>query len=200
MTRERKHSWILIPLGLLASLAALILFSFVVYQPDRPVATIVPGSSSGPTFVAQIIRPRLGLPLGGILPPQLFGLEGHLGFESTSAGASIGRVGPEHLEFGADDWDLVIDLDTDGRVTAETQVVFKLLFEERLRTVRCRPDDPAIGTFSRTALAGSDELSGSFSIELAHSEDADTGKPLNWPSEPLVLHGSFDRLPLSTTR
>ena len=28
--------------------------------------------------------------------------------------------------------------------------------------------------------------------------DADTGKPLGWPPEPLVLHGSFDRLPLDT--
>ena len=188
-----KPSWIL--LSLLVLLAGL---SVVAYRPDRPVATIVPGSSSGPAFVVQIIRPRLGLPLGGILPPQLFGLEAHLGFESTSAGASIGSVGPGRLELGADDWDLVLVLDGDGRVTPETQVVFELVFEERLRRVRCRPGDPAVGTLSTTALAESGELSGSFDIELARCEDADTGKPLGWPPEPLVLHGSFDRLPLDT--
>jgi hypothetical protein len=146
--------------------------------------------------MVQIIRPRLGLPLGGILPPQLFGLEAHLGFESTSPGASIGSVGPGRLELGADDWDLVLVVDAEGRVTPETQVVFELVFEERLRRVRCRPGDPAIGTLSTTVLAESGELSGSFDIELARCEDANTGKPLGWPPEPLLLHGSFDRLPL----
>ncbi len=83
-----KPSWILLSLLLLAGLAV------VAYRPDRPVATIVPGSSSGPAFVVQIIRPRLGLPLGGILPPQLFGLEAHLGFDSQSAGAYIRQLRP----------------------------------------------------------------------------------------------------------
>ena len=188
-----KPSWILLSL-LLAGL--LIGLSVVAYRPDRPVATIVPGSSSGPAFVVQIIRPRLGLPLGGILPPQLFGLEAHLGFESTSAGASIGSVGPGRIELDADDWDLVLVLDADGRVTPETHVVFELMFEERLRRVRCRPGDPAIGTLSTTALTESRELSGSFDIELARCENADTGTPLGWPQAPLVLHGSFDRLPM----
>ncbi len=119
MTNDPKPSRILLPLGLLAGFAVLVCSTLVVYRPDRPVATIVPGSSSGPAFVVQIIRPRLGLPLGGILPPQLFGLEAHLGFESTSPGASIGSVGPGRLELGADDWDLVLVLDGDGRVTPE---------------------------------------------------------------------------------
>ena len=196
MTNDPKPSRILLPLGLLAGFAVLVCSTLVAYRPDRPVATIVPGSSSGPAFVVQIIRPRLGLPLGGILPPQLFGLEAHLGFESTSPGASIGSVGPGRLELGADDWDLVLVVDAEGRVTPETQVVFELVFEERLRRVRCRPGDPAIGTLSTTALAESGELSGSFDIELARCEDANTGKPLGWPPEPLLLHGSFDRLPL----
>ena len=198
MTHDRKSLWILLPLGLLAGFAVVVYFSLVLYRPDRPVATIVPGSSSGPAFVVQIIRPRLGLPLGGILPPQLFGLEEHLGFELTSAGASIGSVGPGGFELGADDWDLVLVLDADRRVTPETQVVFELMFEERLQRVRCLPGDPAIGTLSTTALAESGELSGSFDIELARCEHADTGQPLGWPPRPIVLHGSFDQLPLNT--
>jgi hypothetical protein len=198
MTQAPKPSRILLPLGLLAGLVFVVSFSLGVYRPDRPVATIAPGSSSGASFVVQIIRPRLGLPLGGILPPQLFGQEAHLGFESTSAGASIDIVRPGRLELGADDWDLVLVLNADGRVTSETQVVFEFVFEERLRRVRCRPGDPAIGTLSTTTLAESGELSGSFDIELALCEDADTGKALGWPPKPLVLHGSFDRLPLDT--
>ena len=197
MTHDRKPSWILLPLGLLAGFAVVVCFSLVVYRPDRPVTTIVPGSSSGPAFVVQIIRPRLGLPLGGIVPPRLFGLEAHLGFDSTSAGASIGSVGPGRLDLGADDWDVVLVFDADGRPVRETEVVFELMFEEHLQRVRCRPGDPAVGTLSIVARA-EPELSGSFDIELARCEHADTGQPLGWPPEPLVLHGSFDRLPPNT--
>jgi hypothetical protein len=195
------------PLPILVVLVLAVGVAVVSYRPDRPVATIVPGSSSGPAFVVQVIRPRLGLPLGGLLPPQLFGLEAHLGFDSTSAGASVGGVGgaggagPGRLELGADGWDLVLVVDGGGRVSPETQLVFELQFEERLRRVRCRPGDPAVGTFSTTALAAagaSGELSGNFDVELARCEDADTGTPLGWPPEPLVLHGSFDRLRLDT--
>jgi hypothetical protein len=199
MTHDRKPSWVLLPLGLLAGLAVVIYFALVVYRPDRPVATIVPGSSSGPAFLVQIIRPRLGLPLGGIIPPQLFGLEAHLGFDSTSAGASFGSVGPGRLELGADDWDVVLVFDPGGRPTRETQVVFELMFEEHLQKVRCRPGDPAIGTLSIAARA-EPELSGSFEIELARCEYANTRQPLGWPPVPVVLHGSFDRLPVDTAR
>jgi hypothetical protein len=196
VTRDRKPSWLILPLALAGLLAIAVTFSLVVYRPDRPIATIAPGSSSGPAFAVQIIRPRSGLPLGGLVPPRLFGLEAHLGFESTSAGASIGSVGPGRLELGADGWELVLVHDADGRVTAETQVVFDLVFEERPRRVRCRPADPAVGTLATTVLADSGELSGRFDVELTRCEDAETGAPLGWPSQPLVLFGSFDRLPL----
>ena len=196
MTQDPKTPRILLPLVLLAGIAFAVSFSLAVYRPDRPVDGIVPGSSAGPSFVVQIIRPRLGLPLGGLLPPRFFGQETHLGFDSTSAGAVVGSVGPGRIELGADDWDLVLVLDADGRVTPETQVVFELALGGRLRKVRCRPDERVVGTFSTAALDESGELSGSFDIELARCEDADTGAALGWPPKPLVLHGSFDRLPL----
>ncbi|NQU49749.1 MAG: hypothetical protein HQ519_13945 [Planctomycetes bacterium] len=198
MKTELQPSRIPRPLKLLAGIFVVVLFTVVVYKPDRPIATIVPGSSSGPTFVVQIIRPRAGLPLGGLLPPQLFGLDAQLGFDSTSADANIGRVGLGHLELSAEDWDLLIILDADGHVAPETQVVFTLIFEESLRKVRCRPGDPGVGRFDASALPDGGEISGSFDIEFASCEDVDTGKLINWPSQPLVLHGSFDRLPLST--
>lgn len=179
----------------LAGVLLVLCVVIVANQPDRPTPTIFPGSSSAPTFVVQIIRPRLGLPLGGILPPEFFGLEEHLGFDTTSAGASIGKISPHRLEFSADDWDLVIALDANGRVTARSYVVFELMFEERLRRVRCRPTDPVVGTINTSLLPDSDEFSGDFDITLDSCEDADTGEPLGWPPEPLILHGSFDRLP-----
>ncbi|MFT5287839.1 MAG: hypothetical protein ACI8TQ_004027 [Planctomycetota bacterium] len=190
-----------IPTMLMMLVGVFVVFALIVVvnKPDRPVPTIVPGSSSEPTFVVQIIRPRMGLPLGGILPPELFDLEEHLGFDSSSPGASIGDVGYERLELSSDDWNLVIVRDGEGRVTSETHVVFDLLFEERPRRVRCRPDDYAIGSFSTTKLSDSTDLSGNFDIEVAHCEDAEAGTPLGWPPQPLILHGSFDRLPLDSS-
>lgn len=193
MTKDRKASWFFFALVLPASFAVFA-FSPIGYQPDRALASIVPGSSSGPAFRVQIIRPRSGLPFGGILPPLLFGLDAQLGFESKSAGASIGSVSSKRIELSADDWDLVLVLGADGRVSPETQVVFDLVFQERLRRVRCQPGDPADGTLKIAELAESGELSGSFHMQLMRCEDADTGEPIGWPPKPLVLHGSFDRL------
>ena len=192
--QERRASWMLPLLGVLAGLVLVAGLTPAVYRPDRPVPTLVPGSSSGPAFVVQIIRPRLGLPLGGLLSPRLFGLETHLGFDSASAGAAVGRVGPRRLELRAQDWALTLVLDDAGRVAPETEVVFPLVFEDQLRRVRCRPGEPPVGTCSTTALPEPGELSGHFDVELARCEDADTGEPLGWPPKPLVLHGSFDRL------
>lgn len=186
-----KIAWLF--LLLLASIAILTGLALVVHRPDRPVAAIEPGSSSGPAFVVQIIRPRLGLPVGGVLPPAFFGQEAHLGFDSGSADASI-AVSPQRLELGAEGWDVVIAHNAEGRIGSETEAVFHLLFEEELRRVRCRTDDPAVGTFNTGTIADSGELSGTFDIELAHCEDAETEKPLGWPPAPLILHGSFDRL------
>ena len=194
--RNRISWWIVVPLVLLAGLVLVICFQFSAYQPDRPVANIVPGSSSAPSFVVQIIRPRIGLPLGGLLPPGLFGVDAQLGFDSTSNGATIDHVDHGRIELAANDWDLLLVFDGDGQVTSGTRVVFEFVFEDELRRVRCRPGVPPVGTWSIVTLEESSELSGSFDIELAHCEDAETGMPLGWPPEPLRLHGSFDRLPL----
>jgi len=199
MNPDRSPSWLRIPVGIAAVLAALVFFSVVTFRPDRPVADIPPGSSPGPAFVVQIIRPRAGLPLGGLLPPELFGVDQDLGFDETSAGASVASVDPRRLELDADGWELRLVADADGRVSSDTQVVFDLLFEDRVRRVRCRPADPAVGELATTT-PNEGELSGRFDVELARCEDAATGEPIGWPPRPLVLHGSFDRLPMSSGR
>lgn len=199
MTRDRDRTRVLPVIGLLAGLAALVLFSLLTCHPDRPVPLIEPGSSPGPAFVVQVIRPRLGLPLAGLVPPRLFGLEQHLGFDAASPGASIGLVEPGRTELGATGWEMVLASDDQGVVSAETEVTFALVFEERLRQVRCRPADPAIGTVTTHSLAATKELSGRFEVELAYCEDVAAARPLGWPTKPLVLYGSFDRLPLSPT-
>ncbi len=195
MTHNRQRSWLLVPLGLLGCLAVLAGFSFVSYRPDRPVPTIDPGSSPGPAFVVQIIRPRSGLPLGGLLPPKLFGLESHLGFGSDSPGAFFGRVDRGRVELGADHWEMALGFDEEGQLNSETRVVFELLLQDRVRKVRARVGQPVIGTCEITELSEAGTLSGHFDIELPHCEDFETGKALGWPPQPFLLHGSFDRLP-----
>lgn len=194
MNHDDKTPRSFLRLGVPAAILLAVSLALGVYRPDRPVATIVPGSSSGPSFVVQVIRPRLGLPLGGIIPPQVFGQESRLVFASTSAGAAVRRVEPGRIELAADGWGLILAFDADGRVLGETQVEFSFVFEEQLRKVRCRPGDPAVGKVSLAESAASGEWSGHFDIELGRCEDAGTGQPLGWPPKPLILHGSFDRL------
>lgn len=173
----------------------LLFLAFNLYRPDTPLPMIPPGTSSEPTFVVQVIRPWEGLPLGGLLPPELFGVDAKLGFDSATDGA-MHSIGKESIELSADGWKLKLVFDSDGRVTAETEIVFNLIFEDCNRNVRCRPSDPTIGTLKVNKLEKSSELSGYFDVELSNCEDAETGKPLGWPPKPFVLHGSFDRLPV----
>lgn len=194
---HRKPLWFKLPLVLLALFAVFIGFQLSFYQPDQPIPTIVPQFSSGPAFAVQIIRPRVGLPFGGILPPELFGLDDHLGFDSSSSGATVRDVSPHRIELAADDWYLLLVLDDNGKVTSKSEIVFKMVFEERVQMVRGRPGDPVVGMANIVKSTESGEIAGSFDIEIPNCEYANTGKPLGWPASPLVLHGSFDRLSLA---
>ena len=146
----------------------------------------------------QVVRPRVALPLGGLLPPKLFGVDEFLGFDSTSDGAEVRSVDPHRIELRAKDWDLLLVTDSDGQITVETQIVFNLIFDQRHYKVRCRPVEPVVGSLKTFKLGESNELAGNFDIEIAHCEDVETGKRIRWPSQPLILHGSFDRLPIKS--
>ena len=191
---QRSPSCLTRALLIFVGIVILVILIVNLYRPDSPKSTISPGSSSEPNFVVQVIRPREALPLGGLLPPQFFGVDAQLGFDSATEGA-MHRVSQEKVELGADGWKLELVLDSDGRVSAETEIVFTLVFQERDRKVRCRPNDPVIGRLKTIKLKDSGGLSGYFDVELSVCEDAETGRPLGWPPKPFVLHGSFDRLP-----
>ena len=174
-------------------IAALVFLTFMLYRPDQPVPAITPGTSTEPTFVVQVIRPRQGLPFGGLIPPEMFGVDAELRFDSESEGAET-IVGDNSIELSADNWKLKLVFDDHQQIMPETEIVFRLVFEDQIRTVRCRPGDPPVGTFNIIELNDSKEQSGSFDLELPICEDAETGKSLGWPPQPLILHGSFDRL------
>jgi hypothetical protein len=199
MKKSMKTSLIIIALGLLASLVWLVWLGSRPDEPDELVGESVSDTSRGPSFEVRVVMPRLGLPLGGILPDSLVkkfdGTPRELRFDHTSRGAQIGSVGLDRLELRADGWDLFIETDGEGRVAPGTRLVFPLGLGGRQVRLSCRPADRAIGYLRTTTRASSDELGGSFLLELATCENAESGKTIEWPPAPLTVRGSFHGLP-----
>jgi hypothetical protein len=178
--------------------ALLACFAWLVWlrsRPDEPVAESVSDTCRGPSFEVRVVMPRGGLPLGGILPDwlvkKLDGTPRELRFDHTSPGAKIGSVGHDRLELSADDWELFISTDGDGRITPGTRLVFPLGLGGRRLRLDCRPADSATGFLRTTTRAGSDELDGQLLVELATCKNAESGRTINWPPAPLTVRGSF---------
>jgi hypothetical protein len=195
MKKSMKTSLIIIALALLAGLVGLV---WLGSRPDEPAETFAESASNtsqGPSFEVRVVMPRSGLPLGGILPDSLVkkldGTPRELRFDHTSHGAQIGNVGSDRLELKADDWDLFIETDGEGRVAPGTRLVFPLGLGGRQVKLNCRPAHRATGYFRTSTRAGSDELGGSFLFELAACKNAESGKDIEWPPAPLTISGSF---------
>jgi len=199
MKKSIKTSLIIIVLALVACLACLV---WLVSRPDEPdelVGESVSDTSGGPSFEVRVVMPRLGLPFGGILPDALVkkfdGTPSELRFDHTSRGAHIVSVAPDRLELRADGWALLIETDGEGRITQATHLVFPLGLGGRRMNLDCRPAERANGYLRTTTRAGSDDLGGSFLIELATCKNAESGKTTNWPPAPLTISGSFKGRP-----
>ena len=191
---KRSPSCLLWFLLFVVVMVSIVFLTMNLYRPDNPIATIVPGSSTQPSFVVHVIRPREGLPVGGLLPPQLFGVDAELGFDSNSE-ASTYTLDGDMLELSGGNWNLRLFFDALGQVQPESEIVFDLVFEDQVRRVRCTPGNPPEGTFQKSEIAPN-EFSGNFAIEIPVCVDAETGQSLGWPPKPFVLRGSFDRLPI----
>jgi hypothetical protein len=195
MKTSVKTSLLLIALVLLACLAW---FVWLGSQPDDPeelVGETVSDASRDPSFDVRISMPRLGLPLGGILPDWLVkkfdGTPRELRFDHTRPGAQIRSVGTSRLELNADDWELLIETDREGRIAPTTHLVFPLGLGGRQVRLDCRPAVRAAGYLRSTTRAGSNQLAGRFLVELASCKNAESGKEIEWPPAPLTVRGSF---------
>ena len=160
-------------------------------QLDDPVAASASDNSRSPSFAVRVIMPRLGLPLGGILPDflvrKLGGTPSELRFDQA--------IPPTAFELRAEGgWNLFIEINGNGQVAPGTRLVFPIGLGGRQMKLRCRPADPVIGHFHTTPRAGSEEIGGRFIIELATCENADSGKVIEWPPAPLTIQGSFHGL------
>ncbi len=197
MKRSLKTSLTIIALALIACLVVIVALVVLRTRPNKPdetVAVSLPEISRGPSFEVRVGVPRLGRPLGGILPDWLVGkLDGtpsELRFDHTSRGARIETLAQDRVELKADDWNFLIETDSEGRITSGTGLVFPLALGGRHLRLSCRPSDRAIGSLSTATQAG-DQLGGRFIIELATCENADTGNVIEWPPAPLTVRGNF---------
>lgn len=137
-------------------------------------------------------------PLFGILPAALekkLSGESDPWFDHRSPGAHPRNIGPNHLEFFADGWELVVEATGEGGIGPDTYLVYTTPLAERQQKLRCRPANPAVGYLRTTTRAGSDELDGQFLVELATCENFLTSKVINWPPQPLTVRGVFASLP-----
>ncbi|MEO7970678.1 MAG: hypothetical protein ABI698_05215 [bacterium] len=200
MKKPMKIGLIILALALLAGVVLVGLRTRESDETDETVAASVSETSRGPSFEVRVVMPRSGRPLGGILPDwivkKLDGTPSQAGFDNASPGARIGNIGNDRLALTTDDgWDLSIEADGDGRITSGTRLVFPLALGGRQVKLRCRPTDPGNGYLLTGTRAGDNALSGRFLVKLATCENADSGKPIEWPPAPLTLRGSFASLP-----
>jgi hypothetical protein len=113
-------------------------------------------------------------------------------FDQTSPGAQVGKIAPDHIELSADDgWDLLIETDREGRLAQGTYVGFPVKLGGKPLKFNCRPADPTVGYLHTTERTGSDQLEGSFQLEVAICTNAVSGKTAAWPYQPLKIRGNF---------
>ena len=195
MKRSRKNLLTIIGLALIACIITLVVLRSRPNKPADPFEASVSDTSRGPAFEVRVVMPRSGLPLGGILPDaivkKLDGTPSELRFDHASPGAQIVSIEPDRLELSADGWILLIESDSEGRITRGTHLVFPLSLGGRRVRLDCRPADPSIGQLKTITRAGSGNIGGRFLLELATCVNAESGKTSNWPPAPLTVHGNF---------
>ena len=178
----------------LIALALLVFLIVLASRPDEPEVASVPDPSRGPSFEVHLVRPFAHRAFFGLGRLVGFDPDGDLWFDHRSRGAEAGRVGHDRLELRAEGWDLLIATDGEGRIAPGTRLVSPMTRDGQV-LLRCRPADRPVGHLRTTTRADTGELSGSFLVKLSTCENARSGKPIDWPSAPLTVRGSFTGLP-----
>lgn len=192
--RGRKILVLIIALAvLLACIVALM------KRRDEPIDTSVAETSQsieGPAFEVLVELPAVnsGRAIWEI-PGVIFGNDRGPRFDQASPGAQVGKIAANHIELRADGgWDIFIETDGEGRLTKGTYVAFPVKLGGRPLEFSCRPADLSVGYLRTTARTGSDELDGSFQLEIAICTNVASGKTAGWPYKPLKVRGKFARL------
>jgi hypothetical protein len=177
---------------------ALLLAGIVVLRlrRDKPVGPRVSETSrliGGPAFEIQVEMPAFNSGRAPWeIPGVILGYDRGPRFDQASPGARVGKMAPNHIELSADGgWDLLIETDSEGRLSEGTHVAFPVKLGSRPLKFNCRPADPTDGYLQTTTRTGSDDLEGSFQLEVAICKNAVSGKTAGWPYQPLKVRGTF---------
>ena len=163
---------------------------------DKPVGPSVSETSrliEGPAFEVQVEMPAFNSGRAPWeIPGVILGYDHGPRFDQASPGAQVGKIAPHHIELSADGgWDLLIETDGEGRLSPETHVAFPVKLGGRPLNFNCRPADLTIGYLHTTTRTISDEVEGSFQLEVSICKNAASGKTAAWPYQPLRVRGNF---------
>jgi len=166
------------------------------WRRDKPVAPSPAQTPGSPSYEVRVETPLFNRAPWQI-PGVILGLSDRgPKLDQTTPGAKVGQVAPNHLELSADGgWDLVIETDDERRLAPGTHVAFPIELGGRPLRFDCRPADRPSGYLTTTTRAGSDEIDGSFVLELTTCKNAQSGKTAQWPAKPLTVRGNFNGLP-----
>jgi hypothetical protein len=163
---------------------------------DNPVGPSMSETSrliGGPAFEVQVEMPAFNSGRAPWeIPGVIFGYDHGPRFDQASPGAKVGKITRDHIELSADGgWDLLIETDAAGRLSQKTHVTFPVKLGGRPLNFNCRPTDLTSGDLHTTAGTSSDEVEGSFQLEVAICKNAASGKTAAWPYQPLRVRGNF---------
>ncbi len=147
----------------------------------------------GPAYEVQVVMPAFNSGRAPWeIPKVILGYDQGPRFDQASPGAQVGKIAADHIELRASGgWDILIETDGEGRLTDGTYVAFPVTLGNRPLQFICRPKDLTVGSLHTTARTGSDELAGSFQLEVATCKNAASGKNAAWPYQPLKVRGDF---------
>lgn len=183
-------------------IALALLFACIVVlrlRRDKPIGPSVSETSrliGGPAFAVQVEMPAFNSGRAPWeIPGVILGYDHGPRFDQASPGAKVGTIASDRIELSAEGgWDILIETDREGRLKQGTSVAFPVKLGGRPLKFNCRPADLSIGYLHTTVRLGSDELEGSFQLEVAICKNAASGKTARWPYQPLKVRGNFARL------
>ena len=177
---------------------ALLLACIVVLRlrTDKPAGPRVLETSrliGGPAFEVQVEMPAFNSGRAPWeIPGVILGRDRGPRFDQASPGAKVGKIAPDHIELSADGgWEILIATDSAGRLAETTHVAFPVKLGGRPLKFNCRPAGPTFGYLHFNANPGSEQLEGSFELEVATCKNAVSGKTAAWPYKPLRVRGNF---------
>src|SRR5678815_1364846 len=187
----KKKLVIIIALALL--LAGIVALRLRREKPIGPSMSETSRLIGGPAFEVQVEMPAFNSGRAPWeIPGVILGFDHGPRFDQASPGAQVGKIAADHIELGADGgWDILIETHGEGRLTQGSYVAFPVKLGGRPLKFNCRPADPTVGDLHTTTRTGSDELEGSFQLEIAICKNAASGKTAAWPYQPLKVRGKF---------